>query len=116
MPNLEQAIQLVYPLSSADSHDVSDENRMQRSNLFVWFVRLGRLLEEGRQDAVGPLEGRKVVRAVELAQRHRLGVDDQRLHLHGYGYSMSMPPGRSKSRVGEDVTIARKQTAKDNGS
>lgn len=49
--------------------------------LFVWLVGLSGLLEEGREDAIGPLEGRKVVRSVQLAQRHRLRVDHQRVDL-----------------------------------
>lgn len=49
--------------------------------LFVRLVRLGRLLEESGQDAVGPFEGRQVVRAVQLTQRDRFGIDHQGLYL-----------------------------------
>lgn len=50
-------------------------------HLLIWLVRLCGLLEDGGQDTIGPLEGGQVVRAVKLAQGHRLRVNHQRMNL-----------------------------------
>ena len=49
--------------------------------LLVRLVGLGGLLEERREDAVSPLEGRKIVRSVQFAQSHGLRVNHQWVDL-----------------------------------
>lgn len=84
--------------------------------LFVWLIRLGRLLEERGQDTVRPFEGRQVVRAVQLTQRDRLRIDHQRLHLrcmmNNAGTQVCERTRASTAAPGAEIGIVRQRGLK----